>query len=375
MINRRQFLRESAPAALGLSLLPLAGCVNQSPQSQATKLSTKRLVADLEQQIPKWLEDANVPGLSLAIIDRGRLAWRRGFGVTDATSRTPMTTDTIFTCCSMTKPVFAYFVMKLCEKGVLDLDTPLTKYTSRRYLQDDPRLDLITARHCLSHTTGFQNWRDEDGKPLSIHFSPGTRWSYSGEGYAYLASVITDLLKQRLESYMQTHVLNPFGMSSSTYLWNESIASRMAWPHDSAGRPLPKNKKPTRESVARYGAAGDLLTTPTDYAKFWIEIIDPKPSDGFRLTRKSLNEMMRPQVSVPSGDMQASWAIGWAIVHDGDHNILYHSGDDTGWHTIGVASAANKSGFVAMTNGDTGTQVLGKLLMSDSMQRFLKAGR
>lgn len=373
MINRREYLRESGRVALGLSLLPLAGC--ESLEHSARQATTELPVADLERQVPQWLEEAKVPGLSIAIIDRGRLAWRRGFGVTNATSRTPVTTDTIFTCCSMTKPVFAYFVMKLCEKGVLGLDTPLTNYAPERYLQGDLRLDLITTRHCLSHTTGFQNWREEDGKPLSIQFPPGTQWSYSGEGYAYLASVVARLMKQPLEDYMQAHVLSPFGMSSSAYLWNESIASRMAWPHDRAGRPLPKNKKPTHESVARYGPAGDLLTTPTDYAKFLIEVIAPKSSDDFRLTRKSRDEMLRPQVPVPNGEQRSSWAIGWAIVHDGDHNFVYHSGDDTGWHTIGVASAANKSGFVAMTNGDSGTQVLGKILMGDSMQRFLKAGR
>jgi len=253
MMNRRQYLRESGRAAPGFSLLPLAGCGNL--ERSARQAATEPPVADLERQVPQWLEEAKVPGLSIAIIDRGRLAWRRGFGVTNATSRAPVTTDTIFTCCSMTKPVFAYFVMKLCEKGLLDLDAPLTKYTPERYLQGDPRLDLITARHCLSHTTGFQNWREEDGKPLSIHFPPGTRWSYSGEGYAYLASVVSRLMKQPLEDYMQAHVLSPFGMSSSAYIWNESIGNRMAWPHDSAGRPLPKNKKTTRESVARYGAA------------------------------------------------------------------------------------------------------------------------
>jgi CubicO group peptidase (beta-lactamase class C family) len=372
-MNRRQYLREISRAALGFSLLPLAGCgsLERSARQDATKLT----VTDLERQIPQWLQEAKVPGLSIAIIDRGKLSWRRGFGVTSTTSRTPVTTDTIFTCCSMTKPVFAYFVMKLCEKGVLGLDEPLTKYAPERYLQGDSRLDLITARHCLSHTTGFQNWREEDGKPLSIHFPPGTKWSYSGEGYAYLASVVTRLMKQSLEDYMQKQVLSPFGMSSSAYLWNDAIARRMAWPHDSAGRPLPNNKRSTHESVARYGAAGDLLTTPTDYARFLIEVIDPKPSDEFRLSRESRDEMLRPHVPVPNAEQRSSWAIGWAIVHDGDHNYIYHSGDDAGWHAIGVASAANKSGFVAMTNGELGTQVLGKIFMSDFMQRLLKAGR
>lgn len=95
----------------------------------------------------------------------------------------------------MSKPVFAYAVLKLCEKGVIHLDTPLTKYTSDRFLQGDPRLDLITARHVLSHTSGFQNWRS--GKePLKIHLEPGEKYLYSGEGYSYLQSVVTLLTGQ-----------------------------------------------------------------------------------------------------------------------------------------------------------------------------------
>jgi CubicO group peptidase (beta-lactamase class C family) len=374
MMDRRQFMRKVSRAAVGLAFLQSAGCVSLTQAPRKNRTPAQLLIADLERQVPGWLKDTDVPGLSMAVIDRGKLAWRRGFGAKDAASKALMTGDTILTCCSMTKPVFAYFVMKLHETGVLDLDTPLTKFTPERYLQDDPRLDLITARHCLSHTTGFQNWREEDHQPLSIHFTPGTQWSYSGEGYAYLASVVTRLMRQPLEDYMQAHILSPFGMSSSAYIWTESIGKRMAWPHDRAGRPLPQNKdRLTHESVARYGAASDLLTTPTNYAKFLIEVIDPKPEDAFRLTRASRDEMLRPQVKVPNGQPPSSWALGWQIFHDDGRDFIYHGGDDSGWHTAGVACAANKSGYVAMTNGDNGTEILERLILSDSMQGFLRA--
>lgn len=99
--------------------------------------------------------------------------------------------DTVFEAASTSKPVFAYAVMKLVEKGVIDLDTPLTHYTSERFLKGDPRLDLVTARHVLSHTSGFPNWRSAEG--LRLDFTPGEKWSYSGEGYSYLQSVVTHL--------------------------------------------------------------------------------------------------------------------------------------------------------------------------------------
>jgi RNA polymerase sigma factor (sigma-70 family) len=196
----------------------------------------KTLIADLEKQIPKRMEEARVPGLSIAIIKDAKLFWRRGFGVKDVTSKELVDNDTVFEAASTSKPVFAYAVMKLCEKGVMNLDTPLTKYTPERLLKGDPRLDLITARHVLSHTSGFQNWRSEKD-PLKIHFKPGEKWSYSGEGYYYLQSVVTHLKGKvskkhsgtfeaglrvyatDIDEYMRANILAPFGMTSSGYLW------------------------------------------------------------------------------------------------------------------------------------------------------------
>ena len=127
-----------------------------------------RLAAHLDDQIPRWMRDGNVPGVSIVIIRDAKIAWRRAFGVTDAASKVQANDDTMFEAASMSKPVFAYVVMKLCETGLIGLDTPLTSYTSNRFLEGDQRLDVITARHVLSHTSGFQNWRSEQ-QPLSIH--------------------------------------------------------------------------------------------------------------------------------------------------------------------------------------------------------------
>ena len=186
------------------------------------------------------MQEAKVPGLSIAIIKGAKLGWRRGFGVKDNASKEPVDNDTMFEAASMSKPVFAYVVMKLCEKGVMNLDTPLTRYTSERFLEGDPRLDLITARHVLSHTSGFQNWRSEK-EPLKIHFTPGEKFLYSGEGYSYLQSVVTQLtghvnLKDcaryeaglevcatDIEAYMKANLFAPFQMASSGYVWNDTV--------------------------------------------------------------------------------------------------------------------------------------------------------
>jgi CubicO group peptidase (beta-lactamase class C family) len=387
-MHRRDFLAGSARAAIGLSLLPLAGCSSTPHRSAKSKNGAARraLIADLQAQLPNLMETNHVPGLSMALIHDGKLVWRQGFGVTDSESKQPVVNETVFEAGSMSKPVFAYAVMKLCEKGVLDLDTPLTRYTSERFLDGDPRLDLITARHVLSHTSGFQNWRSKE-KDLTIHFTPGQQFRYSGEGYFYLQSVVTGLTgyvdrndcanyeravkvcATDFDPYMKANLLLPFGMTSSSYLWNETLAKHAARPHDGAGKPLAK-KKPSRTNVARYGSAGGLHSTPTEYAKFLLEVIAPKPADAYRLKKETFEEMVRPHVKTNEGP-GGSWALGWQVPKAG---VIGHGGYNTGFHSYAMASPAAKCGYVVMTNGDGAGEIIKTLWRDDWMEKLMRDG-
>ncbi len=332
------------------------------------------------------MQEAVVPGLSIALIRGAKLLWRRAFGVADAASGRPVDDETVFEAASVSKTVFAYPVMKLCEKGVLSLDTPLTRYTRERFLTGDPRLDLITARHVLSHTAGFQDWRSEK-EPLRIHFTPGEKWLYSGEGYEYLQSVVTHLTGRvdpracakyeadlevcatDIDGFMKTNLLAPFAMASSGYVWNDVFEKHAARPHDAQGRPLPK-RKPTATDAARYAAAGGLHTTPTDYAKFLVEVMTATKGDAFRLKKQTRDEMIRPQVKADQG---SSWALGWQIRHTGTGNIIQHGGDNTGFHAFVAASIEKRSGWVVMTNGDNGWKLFRNQVFWNALNAFLAA--
>ena len=381
-MRRRTFLIKSGFAALGSCLLPLTTGGAQ-PKNNA-------VVAALETLIPKLLQGVAVPGLSLALIEDGRLLCRRAFGVKDNITKTPVDYETLFEAASVSKTVFAYAVMKLCENGVLNLDTPLIKYGVPPLLEGDPRMEQITARHVLSHTSGFQDFRSRK-EPLKIHFTPGEKFLYSGEGYYYLQSVVTHLTGRvdrndcakyecdlevcgtDFDAYLKRTLLQPFSMRESGYLWNKILAKHSARPHDVDGNPSAK-KRPSPPDVARYGACGGLHTTATEYAKFLIEVVNPKRSDSTRLTRKSLEEMLRPHVTLPENekiDGADSWALGWAVQQRKTGNVIVHSGGQAGFQSLTMASIDRKSGFVVLTNSDNGWKIFHDPAFGELMDRLL----
>lgn len=375
MQRRRQFLIEGGLGALSLTVLPHSSRAQPSPAPDRTvELPVDDpAVADLERLIPGLMGRFNIPGVSVAIVKDAKLHWRKGFGFKSRTSKAPVDHDTVFEAASISKTVFAYAVMKLCESGTIGLDTPLTRYTAQPFLLGDSRLEQITPRHVLSHTTGFQDWRS-GSEPIRIHFQPGTRFRYSGEGYFYLQSVVTQLTGRvnrkecasyeaglevcatDIDDYLKSRLLVPFGMRASGYVWNDTFEIHSAQPHDGAGKPFAK-AKPTASNAARYAAAGGLHTTPTDYAKFLIEILDPKSADDHRLNRASLVEMLRPQVTLDRSapvDGAGSWALGWAVRERAGGNCMVHSGGQAGFQCLTVVSRERKSGFIIMTNSDNG---------------------
>src|SRR6185369_5046326 len=137
--------------SVALSILTYV-CLNLSAFAQAGADPVS-----LEKLIPRLMREGDVPGLSVALIKDGSVSWHQSFGVRNADTRVPLDDATIFEAASLSKPVFAYAILKLVDQGKLDLDKPLIKYLPERAVPNDERSDLITARMVLDHTTGFQN--------------------------------------------------------------------------------------------------------------------------------------------------------------------------------------------------------------------------
>jgi CubicO group peptidase (beta-lactamase class C family) len=325
-------------------------------------------VGQLEKDIPEHMKKAGVPGLSIALIRGGKTAWVHGFGIKEEKSGQPVTVDTVFEAASLSKPVFTYGVLKLVEQGKLGLDVPLTTYLPKPFVAGDERLAKITARIVLSHRTGFPNWPGDDGS-VPIYFTPGERFSYSGEGYIYLQQVVEKITGRPLNEYMTEAVFRPLGMTLSSYVWRPDFDTLTATGYDSDGKPTELWKP------AEAGAASTLNTTAKDYAVFVEAILN-----GKGLKPATLREMEAPAIAldpecricIKQEPKQLSknlfWGLGWGIERQDGTDALWHWGDNGSFKAFVMVDPKAKSGVVMFSNSQNGLEVA-KPLVDETMGR------
>ncbi|GGA54175.1 hypothetical protein GCM10011507_01750 [Edaphobacter acidisoli] len=263
----------------------------------------------IDAEVSSVMAKTGAKGMALAVIDHGKVSYVHAYGIRDAKGD-PLTTDTIMYGASLTKAVFAYTVMQLADEGKLNLDTPIgnylekpltsygfdgafkSKYAPYKDLADDPRWMKITPRMCLDHSTGFNNfWFMEPDYKLRIHFEPGTRFSYSGEGFDLLQFVIEhgrtdkglgldvgDLTKANFDR---------LGMTRTTLTWTGGKDANVADGWNDQGQAHP------RSGHGRVRAAGSMNTTISDMAKFTAAL-----ARGDGLSAASRAEMTKPTLHI-----------------------------------------------------------------------------
>jgi CubicO group peptidase (beta-lactamase class C family) len=302
----------------------------------------QNLGTTLEKEIPRLMEKADIPGLSMAVIQNGEIFWSGAFGVRSRETNEPVDESTIFEAASLTKTITAAAALKLVERGELDLDRALAQYLPYPKLAGDERYKKITARHVLTHTTGLPNWGNK------LVREPGKLYGYSGEGFLYLGRTIEKISGMSLEEFAKKEIFEPLRMSTTSYVWNDLYDENGAAGHDRHGFANQKRKRTEPNGGA------SLLTTALDYATFLCSIMNDQVLDA-----KTIDMMLTAHVRATRRreprdelDEHISWGFGWGIQPGNTENGFWHWGDNGDLRAYTVSYPEEKAGLVFFANSE-----------------------
>jgi CubicO group peptidase (beta-lactamase class C family) len=318
----------------------------------------------------------HVPGVSIAVIKDFEIHWAKGYGTADVEARTRVDTDTLFQAASISKPVAAMAAMRAVQDGRFGLDDDINTLLKSWKLPDSEftRGHPVTPRSLMSHTSGlgdgfgFPGYHPSASRPTLVEILNGSKPSnvgavlmerppftaakYSGGGVTLMQLAMTDVLGRPYADMMQEVVLRPIGMTNSTYEQPLPAARdpHAARAHNGGGRAMD-----AKWHVYPELAAAGLWTTPTDLAKFAIDIQKTALGRSSRvLTRASVLEMLSP---VGVGD----YGVGLGISKIGQGWYFGHGGSNWGFQCDLMAHRIKGDGVAVMTNGDSGRPVINEI--------------
>jgi CubicO group peptidase (beta-lactamase class C family) len=315
-----------------------------------------------------------VPGVSIAVINDGKLEWARGFGVAKVDGP-PVTTETMFAAASVSKPVSAFGALKLVQEGKIDLDTDVNRYLKSWKLPENgfTTNEKVTLRLLLTHTAGttthgFPGYvpgtpvptlqQILDGQApantpaVRVNVTPGTIWRYSGGGYTIAQQMVLDVTGLSFRDYQDTTVLQPLGMKNSSYEQPlpPSRAAQAATPYGRDGQPITGGARIDPSLMA----AG-LWTTPSDLALYVMEVQQAKAGRSSKVLNKTVINQMLTRCALKE------WGLGPELGGTPGARYFAHAGDDPGFHNK-LVGYENGDGAIVMTNGDNGGRLGSELI-------------
>ena len=340
----------------------------------ASNISAARPADDLDAFVMAQMAQRRVPGLSLAIIQDGRIVEARGYGVTEAGGTVRVTPSTLFQAGSISKPVAAMGALRLVEQGRLSLDGDVNatlkswKVPANEFTASKP----VTLRGLLSHTAGLtvhgfpgydvkvpvpsvvqvlDGAKPANTAPVRVDIVPGSRWRYSGGGYTVMQQMVLDVTGQSFPDYMRQAVLEPIGMTSSSYAQPlpPAMAAATAAGHYPVGRPVPG-----RWHLYPEMAAAGLWTTPSDLARFAIEIQRSYAGSSSTVLTPA---MTRRFLTLEQG----GYGLGIAVQGTGRTLMFSHGGRDEGFDASLQASAETGQGLVVMINANDNSSMIPRI--------------
>ncbi len=354
---------------------------NDTIETRIKRVEQGLLPAVLIKGDPSWsigerMRVHKAPGLSIAVIKDFKVDWARAYGVTDIETNLPVTTETLFQAGSISKSVNAMVAMKKVEQGKISLDEPINnKLVSWKLPENEfTATKKVTLRNLLSHTAGttvhgFPGYAVNEKVPtvvqvldgaspantaaVRVDFEPGSKFRYSGGGTTIAQLAITDIEKKPYPEIAKETVLDPLQMKKSTYSqplpgdWRKRAAS---------GHKQDGSLVAGKLHVYPEMAAAGLWTTPTDLAKFAIEM-------QLSLAGKSNKVLSKESAQMMTSAFLDNAGLGFFIQKRGSALYFGHDGADEGFRAELLVNRDKGYGAVVMTNSDNG-QLLREVLRS-----------
>ncbi len=343
------------------------------------------------EQFDALMESAGVPSFAMVRVQGGRVTHLTR-GVRRKGDPAPTSPETVYAAASLSKVVFAYAFLGLVHEGVLSLDRPVAEYLDLPN-PTDPRARTITARHLLSHSSGWRNWRNSATDSLVATFDPGTRWLYSGEGYYLLQRIMEKVTGKAMSLVCRERVFEPLGMTRSSLAGLEALDPHMASGHNVDGEPRPPFGRPTQLELRRQmtargltteharvedaeaamrvaepalpvlpnflapNAAASLVTTSADFGKFLAHVLQAPRLGG--MPAAIATQMFAPQVR---RNAAIQWGLGVGLETIGGRNVGWQWGDNPGFKNFVYIDLSGGDAAAIFTNGDRGARIYERVL-------------
>ncbi len=313
---------------------------------------------EIEDYILEWKDYLNIPGVSIALIKDNQLVFDRNYGIKNVITQEPLTSKTLFEAASITKAVFGVMVLKLAEKGVIDLDKPLFEYLPFPNIEADERSLLLTARIILGHQSGLPNWAWggpgtwSSGGPIRLGFTPGTEFGYSGEAFNYLGRVIEHLTGNSLAQIFEEEVATPFGLENSYFYFTDDQRTEMAQGHY---RQFPNFK--TRERVP--SPASSISTNAHDFWKFAMGLMNERhlSKKSYELIYSAYTEL-RPDQKIYDPQYHQHVSHGFFVQKTPEKTMIGHGGNNGDFDCKFAYDPVKKFGYVIFTNSNLGDEFI-----------------
>jgi CubicO group peptidase (beta-lactamase class C family) len=319
--------------------------------------------------IRQHMLEANVPGVSVAVAQRGKILWEEGFGWADKENRVAATEHTMYSLASLTKPITATAVMTLVQAGKIDLDRPINDYLGdaklKAWIGNERE---VTVRRVIDHTSGLASgsqffYGDERSLKPSMDLTilryghlvapAGERYDYSNLGYGVLDYVVERVSGQSFPQYMRASVFAPLGMTHSSVDIGPGLEKHQAIRYDRMSQPIPFYATAEPGAAAMYSSAHDLIR----FGMFFLK--HRSPDQRPILSDASIDQMMRAPADLRAVEAQggAPGNVGWQVRRNGNYAVFGHAGSMAGVTTELSMIPAQDISVVVLSNASMGSKL------------------